>query len=171
MKINDYYLCGACLSKIVDLFFSFDGQNYARYLCYFSLLLVNIVKTHPELSKLDAISVSRSFKPANRCTVDTTIEETFTRHAKCQVGTGRRGAKISGLLINYGAYRRWARTAHERSRYVEVVLQKANIYDDGSGRKHRDSRPSQVKEKWKSNIWQDSESNSKFQGPIPSRDG
>ena len=28
VKIN-YYLCGACLSKIVDLFFSFDGQNYA----------------------------------------------------------------------------------------------------------------------------------------------
>ena len=25
VKINDYYLCGACLSKIVNLFFSFDG--------------------------------------------------------------------------------------------------------------------------------------------------
>ena len=31
-KINDYYLCGSCLNKIVDLFFSFDGQNYARYI-------------------------------------------------------------------------------------------------------------------------------------------
>ena len=126
VKINDYYLCGACLNKIVDLFFSFDGQNYARYLCYFSLFLVNIVKTHPELPKLDAISVARSFKPANRCTVDITIEETFTRHAKGQVGPGRRGTEISGLLINYEACRRWARTAHERLRYVEVVLQKAN---------------------------------------------
>ena len=36
-KINDYYLCGACLNKIVDLIFSFDGQTYAKYLCYFSL--------------------------------------------------------------------------------------------------------------------------------------
>ena len=69
-KINDYYLCGACLSKIVNLFFSFDGQNYARYLCYFSLFLFNIVKTHPELLKSDAISVARSFIPASRCTVD-----------------------------------------------------------------------------------------------------
>ena len=70
VKINDYYLCGACLSKMVDLFFSFDGQNYARYLCYFSLFLVNIVKTLPgakELLKLDAISVARSFIPTNRC--------------------------------------------------------------------------------------------------------
>ena len=25
VKINNYYLYGACLSKMVDLFFSFDG--------------------------------------------------------------------------------------------------------------------------------------------------
>ena len=58
VKINDYYLYGACLSKMVDIFFSFDGQNYAKYLFYFSLFLVNIVKNHPgatELLKLDAI--------------------------------------------------------------------------------------------------------------------
>ena len=51
VKINDYYLCGACLSKIVDLFFRFDGRNYAKYLHYFSLFLVNIVKTYLELLK------------------------------------------------------------------------------------------------------------------------
>ena len=66
VKINDYYLYGACLSKVVDLFFSFDGQNYARYHCYFSLFLVNFVKTYPELLKSDA----RSFIPANTCEVD-----------------------------------------------------------------------------------------------------
>ena len=70
VKINDYYLYGACLSKMMDLFFSVDGQNYASYLCYFSLFLVNIVKTHPELLKLYAISVAKSFIPANRCAVD-----------------------------------------------------------------------------------------------------
>ena len=147
VKIKDYYLCDACLSKMVDLFFSFDGQNYARYLCYFSLFLVNIVKTHPELLKLDAISVERSFIPANRCAVDTTIEKTFMQHAKSQAGSGRWGADILGLLINYKAFCRWTRTTHERSRYVEVMLQMANISDDGSGRKHRDTRQSQVKEK------------------------
>ena len=82
VKINDYYLCGVCLSKMVGLFFSFDGQNYARYLCYFSLFLFNIVKTYAEVMKLDATSVARSFIPANRSTVDKTIEETFLQHAK-----------------------------------------------------------------------------------------
>ena len=97
--------------------------------------------------KLDATSVARSFIPANRCTVDKTIEETFLPHAKSQAGSGRRGADISGLLINYEAYRRCVRTAHERLRYDEVMLQMANIFNDGIDRKHRDIRPSQVKEK------------------------
>ena len=119
VKINDYYLYGACLSKMVDLFFSFDAQNYAKYLCYFSLFLVDIVKIHPgatDLLKLDAISVARSFIPANRCAVDKTIEATSMQDAKSQAGQGRLGADISGLLNNYEAYHRWARTAHERSR-------------------------------------------------------
>ena len=104
------------------------------------------MKTYPELMKLDATSVARSFIPANRCTVDKTIEETFLQHAKSQTGSGRRGACISGLLINYEAYSLWVRTAHERSRYVKVMLQMANIFNDGIGRKHRDTQPSQVKE-------------------------
>ena len=104
VKINDYCLYGACLSKMVDLFFSFNGQNYARYLCYFLLFSVNIVKTliaATELLKLDAISVARSFIPTNRCAVDKTIEEAFMQHAKSQAGPGRRGAGTSGLLNSY----------------------------------------------------------------------
>ena len=92
---------------MVDLFFSFDGQNYARCLCFFSL--VNIVKTLPgatELLKLDAISVARSFIPTNRCVVDETIGEAFMQHAKSHAGLDQRGAGISGLLNNYEAYRR-----------------------------------------------------------------
>ena len=49
------------------------------------------------------------------------------QHAKSQAGSSQRGVDISGLLINSEGYRRWARTAHERSRYVEVMLQMANI--------------------------------------------
>ena len=32
VKINDYYLYGACLGKMVDLLFSFNGRNYVKYL-------------------------------------------------------------------------------------------------------------------------------------------
>ena len=67
------------------------------------------------------------------------------QHAKSQAGPDGRGAGISGLLNNYEAYRHWARTAHERVKYVEVMLQVANMSDDGSGRTQRDTRPSQVK--------------------------
>ena len=140
VKTNDYYLYGDCLSKMVNLFFSFDGHNYARYLCYFSLFLVNIEETHPgatELLKLGAISVARTFIPGNMCAVDKTIEETFMRHAKSQAGPSGQGAGVLGLLNNYEAYRRWARTAHERSRYVEVMLQMANMSEDGHGQCRR----------------------------------
>ena len=98
-----------------------------------------------ELLKLDAISVAKSFIPANRCAVGKTIEEAFMQHAKSQAGLGQWGANISGLLNNYKAYCRRARTAHRRSRYVEVVLQIANIFDEGSCRKHCDFQPSQAK--------------------------
>jgi hypothetical protein len=56
------------------------GQNYARYLMFFSVFLANIKIFHPgatDLLKRGAISVARSFVPGNRCPVDNTIEETF----------------------------------------------------------------------------------------------
>ena len=65
---------------MVDLFFSFDGQNYARYLTFLSVFLSNIEETHPgatDLLKMGAISVARSFVPGNQCPVDNTIEKNF----------------------------------------------------------------------------------------------
>ena len=87
--------------------------------------MVNIEKTHSgatELLKLGAISVAKSFISANKCAEDISIEETFMRYAKSQAGPDWWGAGISGLPNNCEAYFRWAPTAHERSRYVEVML-------------------------------------------------
>lgn len=150
VKTNDYYLYGACLHQMTDLFFSYDGHNYARYLTYFSFFLANIEQTHPgatELLKQGAVSVARSFVPGNRCYVNKTSEETFMKHAKSHAGDGGRGAGVSSILTNYGAYRRWARTAHEQSRYVDVTLQMAEMTDSETGRtnKHHDVRPSQIR--------------------------
>ena len=85
VKTNNYVLYTQCLCLMPDLFFSFGGFNYARYLTYFSTHLVNIELSHPgatELLKSGAVSVARSFIPDNRCPVDKTIEETFMRHCK-----------------------------------------------------------------------------------------
>ena len=135
VKTNDYFLYGSCLFQMADIFFSFDGQNHARYLTFFSVFLTNIEETHPgatDLLKMGAISVARSFVPSSQCTVDRTIEETFMRHAKSRAGPGSRGAGVTGLLQNYEAYRRWARTAHERSKDVDVMLQMADMTDEGA---------------------------------------
>ena len=103
--------------------------------------LRKLTRPPPQLLNIGAISVARSFIPANRCAVDKTIEETLMRYVKSQAGPGGRGAGTSYLLNNYEAYRRWARTTHERSTYVEVMLQMANMSDDGSGRKHCVTQP------------------------------
>ena len=68
------------------------------------------------------------------------------KHSKSHAGAGGKGAGISGILNNYPAYHRWAKTAHERSRYLEVTLQMADMLDESSlGNKHRDTRPSQIR--------------------------
>ena len=90
-----------------DIFFSFGGQNYARYLTFFSLFIANIELTHPgaeELLRRGAISVARSFIPGSRCAFDKTIEETFVKHAKLKGGSGSTGAGLSGLQTSYSAY-------------------------------------------------------------------
>lgn len=134
---------------MAGLFYSFDCQNYARYLTFFSVYLANIEETHPgatELLQLGAICVARSYTPGNQCPVDKTIEETFMKHAKSHAGAGGRGARVSGLLGNYEAYRRWAKTAHGRSRYLEVMLQMTNMGGETRrNSRHRDTRPSQVR--------------------------
>ena len=69
----------------VRQFFAFRGQNYARYLTFFSVFLANIDYSHPGASELiqsGAFSVARSFVPSSRSAVDKTIEETFMKHAK-----------------------------------------------------------------------------------------
>ena len=101
VKTNDYLLYCQCCYLMADLFFAFDGQNYARYLTFYSVFLANLDNSHPGASKLlrnRAISVARSFIPGNRCAVDKTIEETMMRHSKSRGGVGGSTIGLSGLL-------------------------------------------------------------------------
>jgi hypothetical protein len=148
VKYNDFLLYSHCMHMMADLFFSFGGQNYARYVTFFSTFLANIEVSHPgatALIKRGAISVARSFIPGNRCAVDKTMEETFMRHAKSHGGAGGSGKGVSGLLTNYNSYQRWVRTTHARSQYVNATLNMADMLSDSSeGVKHRDVRPAEV---------------------------
>ena len=100
-----------------DLFFSFSGQNYARFLTFFSVFVANLEFSHPRSiddMKAGVISVARSMIPGNRCAVDKTMEETFMKHAKSKGGAGGSGAGLCGILKNFNAYQRWVRSTPER---------------------------------------------------------
>ena len=128
-----------------DLFFSFGGQNYARYVTFFSVFLAKIEISHPgatNLLKRGAISVTRSFVPGNRCPVDKTIEETFMKHS---ISHGGGSAGFSGLLSNYDAYQRWVRAAHEIVQFVKEALAMVDrLADDSDAKKHRDLRRTEI---------------------------
>lgn len=116
VKRNDFYLYAHCLMLMADLFFSFGGQNYARYLNYFALFIANVETSHPGSTSLlqrGAFSVARSFVPGNRCDVDKTMEETFMRDAKSHNSCS--GAGLTGLLTNFNAYQRWVRSMYAKS--------------------------------------------------------
>ena len=86
------------LFKMCDLFFAFDGENYARYLTFFAVFMANVEENLPNAEALlrrAAISVARSFIPGNRCAVDKTIEETFMKNAKSR---GRMGSGVLDYL-------------------------------------------------------------------------
>ena len=106
VKTNNFVEYTHSLYLMPDLFFSFGGYNYARYLTFFSVFLANIECSHPcatEMLEQEAFSVARSFIPGNRSAVDKTIEETFMKHARSSGGGGT-GAGLSGILKNQEAY-------------------------------------------------------------------
>lgn len=148
VKENNFSLYLHCLFVMPDLFFTFGGHNYSRYLTYLAVFLTNIEDSHPgalPLLKNGAISVARSFIPGSRCHVDKTIEETIMKHGKSRGGAGS-GIGLSGITQNYNAYQRWARTSTERARFLSATLSLADMTSDtGQGTKHRDQRPSEIR--------------------------
>ena len=137
VKTNNFKVYHKCMGDMADLFFSFGGINYARYLTWFDMFLSNIEASHPGATQLlenGAISVARSHLPGNRCAVDKTMEETFMKFAKSRCGAG--GAGLTGILENYGLYQRWIRTTSERSKYYQATLEMCGLTGSQDGSKH-----------------------------------
>ena len=68
VKTNNFYLYQYCVIQMCDLFFTYYGQNYARYLTFLSIYMLNVDKNHPgagELLKRGASIVARPFIPGN----------------------------------------------------------------------------------------------------------
>ena len=125
VKANDFDLYAYSLQAMCDLFFSFGGQNYARFLTFVSVFVANLEFSNPgsmENMKAGIISVARSMIPGSRCAVDKTMEETFMKHAKSKGGAGGAGAGLCGLLKNFNAYQRWVRTTPERYIIIDLYI-------------------------------------------------
>ena len=168
VKANDFDLYAYSLQAMCDLFFSFGGQNYARFLTFFSVFVANLEFSHPgsiKNMKARIISVARSMIPGSRCAVDKTMEETFMKHAKSKGGAGGAGAGLCGLLKNFNAYQRWVRTTPERYiiidlyihicllitvyvrvRYLEATHTQAGLLEDPNrSLQHKDLNPAEIK--------------------------
>ena len=147
VKTNNYLEYACCMTLLPDLFFSFGGQNYARYLTYFSVFLANIDHSHPgalDLIKRGVFSVARSFVPDSRSATDKTIEETFMKHSKSRGGSG--GTGMIGILHNEDAYQRWVRTARERVKFYQAALQMAGMEPNNiTNKEHKENRLSEIK--------------------------
>ena len=89
VKTNNLPLFHKSMADMADLFFSFGGHNYSRFLTWFDLFLTNIEVSHPGATQLlekGSISVARSLIPGNLCPTDKTMEETFMRFCKSKSG-------------------------------------------------------------------------------------
>ena len=104
IKTNDYDR--SAISRMPDLFFCANQQNYARFLTYYGHFLEHIEKTHSGSDKLlraGAISVARSQTPGNRCHTDKTIQETAVKWFKSKSSSGTYSAGIGGITSTYEA--------------------------------------------------------------------
>ncbi|XP_034071336.1 uncharacterized protein LOC117545602 [Gymnodraco acuticeps] len=144
VKTNNFKLFHHCNGAMADLFFAYDGHNYARYLTWFEAFLTNIDLSHPgalDYIKLGAIAVARSLITGALAAVDKTMEETFMRFAKTSGG-------LLGLFNNCGAYQKWCRTTSARAQLYELTLEMCGMIDDPEmpkAGKHRELEPAQIK--------------------------
>ena len=139
-KMNDMQLHLASLYSLCPILFAYDHTNYARYLPFYILAILNLNTTQPgaeDLLRNNDISVRRSSVPLSRNAVDITIEQTINRHAESQGG-------IIGFSRNYAAYYRWCVTRHYRTKLVEATLFLADIFPDEPS-VHKEFQPAQIK--------------------------
>jgi len=140
VKTSNFVLYAECINRMTPLFFSCDGQNYARYLSFFSVFIANIDSTHPGAASLRNRG-ARSFIPGNRCAVDKTMEETLIR----RVLELERVQQVYLVLTNYNAYQRCLRLTRARYLYFDAALDMARMVASLHDTKHRDVRPTEVR--------------------------
>lgn len=115
--------------EMCALFFTFNHQNYARWLSKNLDDLMNIEQTHPNLSQefhTGALSIRRTNKNFCRSAIDLTLEQTINANAANKL-TG-----ISSFTNSINARKRWSETHSIRKSIITHLLEslELNIVND-----------------------------------------
>ena len=123
---------------MANLFFTFDGPNYSRYLVWLEVFLSNINLFHPgtkEHLEKGGIAVAWSLIPGALSAVDKT---TFMKFSRSDRG-------LVGLFSMFGVYQHWCCIT---SQYFERMLEMCGLIDDPEcpkARKHRELEAAEIK--------------------------
>lgn len=110
--------------KMCPLFFSFNHQNYARWLTRNVDDLINIRDTHPELLEEfqnGALSIRRTTKDFCRSPVDLTLEQTINANAANKL-TG-----ITSFTNSINARQRWSETHSVRTAIITHLFETLDL--------------------------------------------
>ena len=107
IRTGDLDLYTYCLQQMTALFFTFNHQNYSRWLTVYHDKLLKLKISHPDIYeefKNGCSSLKRKSKPFSRIPIDLTLEQTINADAVCQ------RSSIVSLTNSISAQQRWAQS-------------------------------------------------------------
>jgi hypothetical protein len=139
-KLNDVDLLIYSLEQMVPLFFDCGKVNYARWMTWYILKLLNIDNTHPGLKMVlqdGNLGIKRTNKPFSGTPIDQTLEQTANKDAASRL-TG-----ISCFTQNIGARKRWNINKSMRTSVVKELNELVGI--SSTLDVYQELRPNQIK--------------------------
>lgn len=123
VRTADIELYKYVLEKILNIFFTMNHPNYARYLTIYLNKLENINITHPGLledSGSSMLGIRRTAKPFSRIPIDITLEQTINADAASASG-------IKELTDSFNRREKWAITHALRTNIISNLINFVNL--------------------------------------------
>lgn len=124
IRLTDLELYIYAAYEMCSMFFTFNHQNYARWLSRHLDALMNIDTTHPGLIdefESGAFCIRRTIKNFCRTPVDLTLEQTVNADAANKLGG------IAAFTNKIGTRQRWSATHSNRAAIITQLLESLNL--------------------------------------------
>lgn len=115
IRTGDFELYKFIIPKLINLFFTFNHVNYARWLTFYHNNLLKVEQTHPGLEnefRRGYFGIKRTNKPFSRIPIDLTLEQTVNADA------ARKLTGVTHFTNSIAARQRWAKNSSIRSTIV-----------------------------------------------------